>query len=130
MVGNQNNFLFNFLSYNLLFFLDIPIYIHTKEQQDFEGTNKNISFLDPLFSVTENNFLTLANDSIVIFDDFSLQNKNKVDFLKVVNYYLRHHHITLFLVIHNLYNTGLVNEILISPHIFLAYTNLGYYILK
>lgn len=31
---------------------------------------------------------------------------------------------------HNLYSTGLLNEILLAPHIFLAYSNLGYYIIK
>lgn len=74
-------------------------------------------------------------NSLVILDDYMFQNKNstkysKSDFLKVVNYYLRHKNITLFLVIHNLYNTGLLNEILLSPHIFVAYSNLGYIIIK
>jgi len=82
--------------------------------------------------VTEKDFLALPNDSIVILDDFSLQNtkQNKTEFLKVINYYLRHHNITLFLVIHNIYSTGLMNEILIAPHVILAYSNLGYYILR
>lgn len=31
---------------------------------------------------------------------------------------------------HNIYSTGLLNEILLAPHIFLAYSNLGYYIIK
>lgn len=50
--------------------------------------------------------------------------------MHIVNYYLRHNKITLFLVIHNLYSTNLLNEILLAPHLFVAYSNLGYYIVK
>lgn len=31
---------------------------------------------------------------------------------------------------HNLYSTGLLNEMMLAPHVFLAYSNLGYYIIK
>ena len=84
------------------------------------------------FTVTEENFKQIPMQSIVILDDFTLQpsKQNKIDFLNVINYYLRHHNITLFLIIHNMYNTGLLNEILLAPHIFLAYSNLGYYIIR
>lgn len=84
------------------------------------------------FTVTEENFKQIPMQSIVILDDFTLQpsKQNKIDFLNVINYYLRHNNITLFLIIHNMYNTGLLNEILLAPHIFLAYSNLGYYIIR
>ncbi|MBM3939259.1 MAG: ATP-binding protein [Sphingomonadales bacterium] len=127
------------LSHNLGFnkrlnmlFSDIALFIQTKDEQDFNLINKKIKFLSSDFNVTEKDFLALPNDSIVILDDFSLQNtkQNKTEFLKVINYYLRHHNITLFLVIHNIYSTGLMNEILIAPHVILAYSNLGYYILR
>lgn len=83
--------------------------------------------------MSERHFQTLPDNSMVFLDDFSLKNsskESKTEFLKVINYYLRHHNITLFIIIHNLYNIGLQNEILLAPHIILAYTNLGYYILK
>lgn len=92
--------------------------------------------MDPGFYVHENYFKLLPKNSIVILDDFSFTNssnnqrQSKLDFLHVVNYYLRHHQITLILVIHNLFSNGLLNEILLAPHIFLAYSNLGYYVIK
>jgi hypothetical protein len=120
-----------------VFLSDIPIYIQSRDQQDFSSnTHPNITFLENTFSVTEENFKTISNNSIVFLDDFVLNKsntnnkQNKFEFLNVVNYYLRHHNITLFLIIHNIYNNGLLNEILLAPHLFLAYSNLGYYIIK
>jgi len=70
----------------------------------------------------------------VILDDYTFkfaQNKQeKMDFLKVINYTLRHRQIILILIIHNLYNNNLANEILLAPHLFLAYSNLGYSIMR
>ena len=111
-------------------FLGISVYIQSKAQQDFSSLD-NISFLEPDFTITPDNFKTIKSNSIVIFDDFSLNNQykqNKIDFLNVINYTLRHNNITL--IIHNLYNVGLMNEILLAPHIILAYSNLGYYIMR
>lgn len=77
-------------------------------------------------------FQDIPSNSIVILDDYTFNPKkqSKHEFLHIVNYYLRHNNITLIIVIHNLYSSGLFNEILLAPHLFLAYTNLGYYILK
>ena len=119
-----------FLSKNIL--LGVSVFIQSKDQQDFSSLD-NISFLEPDFTITTDNFSNLKSNSIVIFDDFSLNHRNKqnkIDFLNVINYTLRHNNITLFLIIHNLYNVGLMNEILLAPHIILAYSNLGYYIMR
>jgi hypothetical protein len=121
-----------------IFFLETStIFIQTKDEQDFKSTKfQHIKFLNNTFCVTENDFKTIPNNSIVFLDDFILNKtysnhkNNKSEFLNVINYYLRHHNITLFLIIHNLYSNGLLNEILLAPHIFLAYSNLGYYIMK
>lgn len=78
-------------------------------------------------------FETIRSDSIVVLDDFTFKKFNKHeknDFLHVINYYLRHNNITLMLIVHNIYNTNLSNEILLAPHIFLAYSNLGYFIMR
>jgi hypothetical protein len=87
------------------------------------------------FSVQEIFFKQLPSGAFVVLDDFSFnQAKNKaqdkLEFLKIVNYYLRHNKITLLLVIHNLYNNNLFTDILLAPHIFLSYSNLGYYIIR
>lgn len=84
----------------------------------------------------EDDFSSISNNSVVVLDDFMMvkDGKNfkqkKIQFLNVINYYLRHHEITLFIIIHNLYNNGLLNEILLSPNLFLAYSNLGFYIMR
>lgn len=90
--------------------------------------------MDPQFIVTEKHFENIPSSSLVILDDFSFNKtevkQTKSEFLHVVNYLLRHKNITLCLVIHNLYSSCLLNEILIAPHLFLAYSNLGFYVLK
>jgi hypothetical protein len=74
------------------------------------------------FTVREENFAELSDNSFVVLDDFSFRNSQnsksvtKSDFLKVINYYLRHHNIKLCLVIHNLFNNNLFTEILLARH--------------
>ncbi len=53
-----------------------------------------------------------------------------MNFLKVINYTLRHKKISLILIVHNLFNTNLSSSILMAPHIFLSYSNLGYQIIR
>jgi hypothetical protein len=118
---------------NFPFFPDIPVYIQTQEPSDFAELSQ-IHMLNPDFSVREQDFQTLPNGSVVILDDFSFKSNNnktstKNDFLRVINYYLRHHRITLMLIIHNMYNNNLFTDILLAPHIFLSYSNLGYFII-
>jgi hypothetical protein len=121
------------LSYKI-FFSDTPVYIQSREPSDFSDIN-NIQYLSDNFSVQESFFKQLPSGAFVVLDDFSFnQAKNKaqdkLEFLKIVNYYLRHNKITLLLVIHNLYNNNLFTDILLAPHIFLSYSNLGYYIIR
>jgi len=118
----------------LSFFADIPVYVQTQEKSDFANL-VNIQFLNSDFTVEENHFQEINDHSFVILDDFSFKLQTsktiaKADFLRVINYYLRHHNIKLCLIIHNLVNNHLYTEILLAPHIFLAYTNLGYYIIR
>ncbi len=93
------------------FFSDTPVYIQSREPSDFSDIN-NIQYLSDEFSVQESYFKQLPTGAFVVLDDFSFkQAKNKaqdkLEFLKIVNYYLRHNKITLILVIHNLYNNNL-----------------------
>jgi hypothetical protein len=124
-----------FRTINMIFFLflDIPVYVQTREPTDFSEL-PNINFLTTDFAVNETCCKSIPNNSVIILDDFAFKQSNskhdKAEFLKIVNYTLRHHKITLILVIHNLYNTNLSTEILLAPHIFLAYSNLGYYIMR
>lgn len=114
-------------------FLDVPVYIQTQEPVDFAELNR-VHFLNSEFNVHEDDFKLLPNGSFIVLDDFSFKNANKkeskIDFLKVVNYILRHRQITLVLIIHNMYNNNLFTDILLAPHIFLSYSNLGYYIIR
>jgi len=86
--------------------------------------------LETSFRINEKEFSVLPRDSFVILDDFyfsTVKNKQeKLDFLGVVNYTLRHHGITLLLIIHNIFNTNLSSDIFLAPHLFMAYSNLGY----
>ena len=112
---------------------DISVFVQTGEPSDFKSIS-NIQYLSSDFVVHEDNFVTIPKNSVVILDDFSFRNANnkqsKLDFYKVVNYILRHHSITLILLIHNLYNTNLSTEILNATHIFLSYSNLGFQIMR
>lgn len=112
-------------------FSDIPVFVQTQEPSDFPDS---VTLLNADFCVKESLFKSLPDGAVVILDDFSFKQANdkqaKIEFLKVVNYYLRHHNITLMLIVHNLYNNNLLNDILLAPHIFLAYSNLGYYLIR
>jgi len=111
----------------------ISVYIQTAEPSDFQNVSR-ISFLPPDFTVDEENFSSIPENSIVVLDDFAFKLANskqaKVNFLRVVNYILRHKKITLFLIIHNLFSNNLSNDILCAHHIFLSYSNLGYLIMR
>lgn len=111
------------------------MYIQTQEPDDYAQCTHKIQFLDSSFTVHENNFAELPRHSFVILDDFSFalhpkDKLTKVNFLRVINYVLRHSQITLVLVIHNLYSNNLFTDILLAPHLFLSYSNLGYMILR
>ena len=115
-------------------FSDLSIFIQTAVPADFESL-PNINYLDQEFGVNETSFKKIPNNAIVILDDFSFKvNEKKIqaklDFFRIVNYRLRHYNITLFLIIHNLYNNNLFNDILGAPHVFVSYTNLGFKIIR
>lgn len=110
------------------------MHVQTRDQKDFPAEEfANLHFLDSDFSIHPNFFQSLVPGSVVVLDDFSFQKSNKqekLDFLKVVNFHLRHGNITLILLIHNLYSNNLASEILLAPHLILAYSNLGYNIIR
>jgi hypothetical protein len=115
-------------------FPDTPVYIQTQETDDFAHL-PNIRLLNSDFVIQESYFEDIPDNSFVVLDDFSFKpNSSKTvakdNFLRVVNYYLRHHNIKLCLIIHNLFNNNLFTEILLAPHIFLSYSNLGYYVIR
>jgi len=117
----------------LLFISEFSVFIQSSSPSDYTNI-PNITFLDSSFSITKTHFEIIPNNSIVVLDDFSFSStkrlEKKIDFLQVINYVLRHNNITLFLLVHNLYNTNLATEILLAPHLFISYSNLGETILR
>jgi hypothetical protein len=118
---------------DIFYFLGISVYVQTKDPEDFNDLPQ-IKYLEPNFKINEKAFAILPQDSFVILDDFYFSTVNskqeKLDFLGVVNYTLRHHGITLLLIIHNIFNTNLSSDIFLAPHLFMAYSNLGYSLLR
>lgn len=100
----------SFNVYKVLFLIDISIFIQTAEPNDFQNLSR-VSFLNADFTVNATDFSTIPESSIVILDDFAFKIANnkqgKLNFLKVVNYILRHKNITLVLIIHNLFSNTL-----------------------
>ena len=134
---NFHTFHITKLVYNhtFIFFIpETPVFIHTRESSDFGELSTRIQSLPHEFSVDETSFAVIPSGSYVFLDDFAFSrsnNKNdKLSFNFVVNYFLRHHKVTLFLIIHNLTGHNLFTDILLAPHIFLAYSSLGYYALR
>ena len=91
------------------------MYVQTAGPSDFQNVS-GISFLPANFPIDEDNFSSITENSLVVFEDFSFKladNKQaKINFLKIVNYILRHKKLTLILVIHNLFSNNLSNDIL------------------
>ncbi len=106
--------------------------MQTAEPSDFSDVS--VTMLDLSFVVNEDNFKTFPPNSVVILDDFSFRTSNvkqaKADFLRVINYALRHQKISLFLIIHNLFGNHLFNDIIYASHLFLSYSNIGYLIMS
>ena len=67
------------------------MYVQTAEQTDFQNVS-GISFLPANFTIDEDNFSCITENSLVVLDDFSFKLTNnkqaKINFLKVVNYIL------------------------------------------
>ena len=114
-------------------FSGVSVYVQTKDPEDFNDL-PHITYLDHTFKINEKEFSKFPRESLIILDDFyfsTVKNKQeKLDFLGVVNYTLRHHGITLLLIIHNIYHTNLSSDIMLAPHLFMAYSNLGYSLLR
>jgi hypothetical protein len=113
-----------------LFYLDSsPVYVQTSDPADY--SNVAVNYLDADFMVHEEHFKTFPSESLIILDDFQLRTKNdKANFLRVINYVLRHQHITLFLIIHNLFGNFLFTDVLYASHLFLSCSNIGRSILS
>ena len=99
-------------------------FFQTAGPTDFQNV-LGISFLPANFTIDEDNFLSITENSLVVLDNFSSKLANnkqaKINFLKVVNY--------LILFKHNLFSNNLSNDILCAHHVFLSYSNLGYLIM-
>jgi hypothetical protein len=67
------------------------VYVQTAEPTDFQNVS-GISFLPANFTIDEDNFSSITENSLVVLDDFSFKLANnkqaKINFLKVVNYIL------------------------------------------
>jgi hypothetical protein len=65
------------------------MYVQTAEQTDFQNVS-GISFLPANFTIDEDNFSCITENSLVVLDNFSFKLANnkqaKINFLKVVNY--------------------------------------------
>ena len=125
--------IFNLINNLYLCPLGISVYVQTAGPSDFQNVS-GISFLPANFTIDEDNFSCITENSLVVLDDFSFKLANnkqaKINFLKIVNYILRHKKLTLILVIHNLLSNNLSNDILSAHHVFLSYSNMGYLIMR
>ena len=112
------------------FIIDIALFVQTSEPSDF--TNSNINFLEPTFLVDETHFKLIPSNSLVILDDYTYDThkQKKGEFLKIINYNLRHNSISLILILHNLLHNNLFSDILYAPHLFISYSNMGYSIMR
>ena len=89
------------------------------EWSSFEN-NPNLDFAfveeDPFLSGQINSI----RDQCIVFEDFSLQKPQEKHFYKFVNYTLRHHNITLFIIAHSLFKTNLFHKIISGTSVFLT----------
>jgi hypothetical protein len=111
------------------------VYLQSRDPAEFSDFIDRIQFLPHDFTLHETSYKSLLSRAFIVLNDFSFQNTNrkqqgKAEFMKIINYYLRHNKITLIIIIHNMYNDNLFNDILLALHIFLSYSNLGYYLMK
>ena len=83
--------IFNLIKNLYLCPLGISVYVQTAEPTDFQNVS-GISFLPANFTIDEDNFSCITENSLVVLDDFSFKLANnkqaKINFLKVVNYIL------------------------------------------
>ena len=67
------------------------MYVQIAEPTDFQNIS-GISFLPANFTIDEDNFLSITENSLGVLDNFSFKLANnkqaKINFLKVVNYIL------------------------------------------
>jgi hypothetical protein len=81
-----------YFPYNILLICTVTD-LQTAEPTDFQNVS-GISFLPANFTIDKDNFLSITENSLVVLDDFSFKLANnkqaKINFLKVVNYILRH----------------------------------------
>lgn len=119
--------------FRFFFYAEYDLFIQTREPNDFMNLDR-VHFLNDEFTVHEDSFRHFQPHSFIVLDDFSFKKANnkqeKANFMKVVNYNLRHQNITLVLIVHNMYNNNLTSEIMLAPHLFLAYSNLGYDVMR
>lgn len=111
-------------------FLDTQIFVQSGERSDFP--DPNINFLESSFIVDETHFNKIPPNSLVVLDDYTYyaRQQPKIEFLKVINFTLRHKNICLFLVIHNIFHNSLFSDIIFAPHLFISYSNVGYSIMR
>ena len=118
----------------------MAVFVHTRDRTDYQDvTSPSLTYLPAEFKITANDFKTasIPSNSVIIMDDFyfthqslSRIKQDKTDFLHVVNYTLRHNQVTLFLIVHNLYNSNLATDMLLSTHLFVSYSNVGYSLVR
>lgn len=104
--------------------------MRSRDDTDFNAVKHRIKLLEPGFLVNETYFSDIPTNSVVILDDFFLEKNQKLDFLRVRDYHLRHRNITLLLLVHNIYNGNIQHELLGAPHILLAYTAMGEIVMR
>ena len=81
-------------------------------------TNLDFTFIEEDPFVNEE--INSIRDQFIVFEDFSLQRPQEKYFYKFVNYTLRHHNITLFIIAHSLFKTNLFHKIVSGTSIFLT----------
>jgi hypothetical protein len=104
--------------------------VHSDDPNDYSNI-PSVHELDHNFEVHEDSFKQLPPESLVILDDFQIQSKKtKPNFSRVLNVTLRHHKITLILIVHNFVGNLLFNEIVHARHLFLSCSNIGLSVLS
>ena len=94
------------------------IYIFSKHCADFQLRTKPIVALREISFNKEWIQNNIESNSVLICDDFVLDKSEIDNFRQIVNYYCRHQHLTLIIIIHSLFKTKIFSDINSASHFF------------
>ena len=105
-----------FINHLLARWSDGPVYVKAKDEKEWE--DKKVELLKADFDIEH--IKSLPNNCLIFFDDF-VKTCNDKKFQEIVNYNLRHECKTLILCIHDVFKSGLYNDLIQSSHFFITY---------